>query len=625
VSAWSRLAAVVLAVGVAGCGPAQHPPAVGASLADRPNEELAAYLPVLADYPGMPWEVAVTVGAPDHSFGPYIDPSSTVEPAGCADIPFQRKGQIAAAVEGNVPNGVAGDSGEASVRLLRDRPGSDLIAESQGWAKRCREYRQSWPRSGDREPGGSAPTVVSLLPPISLNGVELTRIHLTDNREHRFQPEGSRESVVLLARARGLVLVGFRHDSGHDVEDLLGVTLTRLANGKPASKPLSGKADGSYLNTRTDRELRSLLPSTLDLPSGWTVQQSSPMAGERAGEDDSVVDCGRIPFDRQGRRADTDRDFHEVATVTAAPRSGQPTVSDLVRLGIDTPGTSVIDETTRWAKECTSSAHAGERGYEAELLPTTQLGDAEVTNVRYTDDAAHSGDTASLLEVRGILVITKPALNSGPSPLAGKVVDNLRHASFDTPAPPGYHGPHDRPFGDVKLPPPSAEADRRLAPVAQGTLVNSEQYHFGGYLPGDGKTRSPDYVHFRSPTGSILCTWRKDALYCEIPHGTYPRMPKPADAQGDWADGIAVFGWNGIQNGVAETDPTVYAESNVLPYGHTIRLEGSPYAVECLSERDGLTCVNYETRAGVHLSRGDLTPLMATDALAKDTRPEPQR
>jgi hypothetical protein len=65
---------------------------------------------------------------------------------------------------------------------------------------------------------------------------------------------------------------------------------------------------------------------------------------------------------------------------------------------------------------------------------------------------------------------------------------------------------------------------------------------------------------------------------------------------------------------------------SVLPYGHTLRLHNlGPYGdTECLMARDGLTCVDYETRIGLHLSRDDFTPLVATDALQKDDRPEPR-
>lgn len=172
--------------------------------------------------------------------------------------------------------------------------------------------------------------------------------------------------------------------------------------------------------------------------------------------------------------------------------------------------------------------------------------------------------------------------------------------------------------GEVPSPAPTADATAALTRVAQGTLVNPEQYHFGGYLPGDAPTRSSDdYLHFRSPSGAIACTWRKYILYCDVPQGTFPRTPKPADLKGDWHDSVVAFGWDGLHNGVSAHDPLVYAESNVLPYGSTIRLDDD---TECLMEQDGLTCVYADKRIGMHLSRTDLTPLAATEDFTKDTR-----
>ncbi|MUM22291.1 hypothetical protein FZI91_11335 [Mycobacterium sp. CBMA271] len=611
---------------MSGCGRASGP---SAGFAGRSNAELARFLPVLADYPGLSWDVTLTVGASKYPAGLDVYPADApVEPSGCGDIPFQRSDRIAASSEGFVPNGVAGDSGRASVRIMRDRPGADLIAESVDWAKRCHDFRVIYPGSGPQDPATAFPTAVSLLPSEKVDGNEVTRIHLTENREHRDQAEGSRESVVLLARVRGLVLVAVRHDSGRSGDDILSLTAKRLAADRQVSKPLSDKADTTYLSGRTDKEMQQLLPSALDVASEWTVRQSTPIVGERSGEggrsDTTPSDCDRVPFGSDGWRPDTDRDFRQIAAVTAIREADQRTVSESVQLGIEKLGTSVIDETTFWAKQCASHTKAG-HPVTVELAPATQLDGIDVTTVHVKGDSTNRiDDTTSLLRVRGVLVIVTPALPGKGSAVAQKTVENLRHAAFDTPSGPVYRGPYDRPPGEMKFPAPSAEATDALARVAKGNLVNPEQFHFGGYQPGDAKTRSPDYLHFRSPTGSIVCTWRRYALYCDVPHGTYPRTPKPVDLEGNWSDSIVNFGWDGIANGIATTDPIVYAESNALPYGSTIRLEEGPYPTECLMERDGLTCVEYSKRTGMHLSRDDLTPLVATEALAKDSRTEPK-
>lgn len=612
-------AAAVLLV-VTGCGHSPEPgktDSAGTNLSGRSNEELTRFLPVLADYPGSTWSVTVTPGAPEVSIWPRTGKDARIEPSGCADIPFQRKDLIAASTRARVPNPVAGDSGEASVWIMREGRGADLIAESSDWAKRCHDFRAEY-----GSPDTPDPTAVSLLPPERVNGVEVTRIHLTDNREHRFQPEGSREAVVSLARVAGLVVLGFRHDNRGDAAEVLALTIKRLAAGQPASKPLSDKVETGYLNGRPDRELRHLLPSTPDLPPGWIVTQTSPMVGERATDvsesTTKPVECGRIPFQYDGWRSDTNRDFRDVASVGAG--NGNQTGGS-VRLSVETRGHSIIEDTKFAARYCADNAVAGR--IPIETLPGTQLDGIDVTNVAVTQESQRRTFTASLLNIRGLLVIAEPQLSEQSSPLVQKLVDNIRHAKFDTPPGDWYSGPYDRPAGDVAFPQASADDTDKLARVAQGELVNPEQYHFGGLMPGDTKTRTPDYLHFRSPTGSITCSWHKSVLVCDTPRGTYARTPKPVDVKGDWSDSLVLFGWNGLQNGAIAADPVVYAESDVLDYGKTIRLTTAPGLIECLMERDGLTCVDYSQRTGMHLSRDDLTPLKATDSLAKDDRAEP--
>ncbi|MBE5465019.1 MULTISPECIES: hypothetical protein [Mycobacteroides] len=617
-SALAGVSSVVLLL-VGACG---HPadPRPSDPLVQIPSsEELAQSLPTLADYPGAPWDVTMAIGSPESPAGPQVYPADApVEPTGCGDIPFQRKDQIAAASEGSVPNGIAGDSGRASVRIMRERPGTDLIAESVDWAKRCHEYRVIYPGSGPPDPETVYPTAVSVMPPKQVDGVELTRIHLTDNRAHRFQPEGSRESMVLLARAQGLVLVGVRHDSGQTVEDLLALTLKRLESNKPAPKPLPDRIDTSELRERTDKELQQLLPSALDAPREWSVRQSSPIIRDGEEDGEGASGCSRVPFeDSVGWRTDLHRNFREIAAVSALRTVDQHNETETARFGVEHSGASVIDETTMWAKGC---------GYP--ITPTESLGDVTGISVHVKGEANSRIDyTASLMRVRGLLVITKPALGQQSSQIARHLVTKLQHAQFDT-APNGPEptlqlpDPSTRPPGDVAFPTPSAEATTKLARIGQGTLVDTASFHVGGYLPTDTPTRSSDdYLHFSSPTGSIACTWRKYSLFCDVPQGTYARTPKPAAIAERWQDSVTSFGWGGLQNGVAAEDPVVYAVSNELPYGSTIRLQDN---IECLMENDGLTCVDYARRKGFHLSRDDLTPLSATGALANDTRPQPK-
>ncbi|TDZ82096.1 hypothetical protein DE4585_02625 [Mycobacteroides salmoniphilum] len=620
---WLILAAALLLTGCSPIGQNHH---VKANLDSLSADELARFLPVLADYPGLSWNVTTIAGSSNRPAGPYIDPKATVTPDGCADIPFQRKTQIAASADGFVPNGVAGNSGMATVRIMRQSQGRDLIDESLQWAKRCQEYQIVYSSTGPEDPGSADPTAVSALPAADIDGTKITRIQLVDNREHRFQPEGSRESVVSLAKVGDLVVVGYRHDNNADANAILSLTISRLKSGQPARKPLSNKADDSLLTGRTDKELQQLLPSTLDLATQMTASQSTPILGERAGEyqlpTTVPASCERTPFENTGWSSDTDRDFREIATVTTQRRLGDHADGEMVRLGIEKIGTSVITETTMWAKQCHSFSTGAGSSHTSpvtiDLLPAAQIDGVDITSVHVKGDSTNRIDyTASLFNIRGILVTTKPAVAQQPTDLQRQIADNLTHATYDTPSGPIYHGAYHRLPGEIKAPPPSAEATEKLARVALGNLVNPDGYRPGGYMPGDTKTTNPDYLHFRSPTGSIACTFRKYVLYCNVPQGTYPRTPKPDDLHGNWIDSTVEFSSEGIRSGIAAIDPIVYAESNTLDYGNSIRIGDGG---ECLMERNGLTCVDYSTRTGMHLSRDDLTAMSANETLRYDPR-----
>ncbi|ORA59210.1 hypothetical protein [Mycobacteroides franklinii] len=612
------LPCVALVVVMGGCGQASEPRPIDPGPVRPSNVELARFLPVLADYPGPSWDVTLTAGASDWIPGPYIGPNTTVEPSGCADIPFQRSDLVAASSAGVVQNGIAGNAGEAAVRIMRDRLGTDLIADSVAWAERCHQYRETYSGATPGDPSMGSPTAVSVLPPRNLEGVEVTRIHLTDNRDHRDQGEGTRESVISLARVRGVVVVGYRHDRAGEADAILATTIRRLSSDRPASRPLSDKADASALTTRTDKDLEQLLPSIVDTPAGWTVLQSSPIVPYSTEDGESATGCSRLPFaDEVGNRSDSHRNFRKIASVSMSRKAGKDTYStDTVTLGLEHSGSSVIDETIKWANQCHFAS-----------VPAPQLDGINITSFHIPGDrTGTNGRTVSLLRVRGLLVIAEPAFSQQDTQLMRQSVENLRHAKFETRA----TGPDSMPIpseptapapGDVKFPQPTADATVKLARVAQGALVDPGPFHVGGYLPEDSPTASsPDYLHFRSPTGAIMCTWRKYILVCDVPRGTYPRTPKPVDLLGNWQDSVTTFGFESLQNGIVAPDPVVYAVSNVLAYGSTIRLTDD---TECRMDTGGLTCVEYGKDIGFHLSRTDLTPLAATSALINDTRPQP--
>lgn len=623
---------------LAGCVPEpapQRPPRVD-NPAALSNDDLARFLPALADYPSPSWDITSRVGPATsrYLFGPRIDLDTPTDPPQCQDIPFERPGQIAAAVDGSVPNGIAGDSGEASIRILREPEGTDLIAQTLDWAKRCHDFHQNYPGVTPQDPPVSNPTAVSVLPATHIDGQPVTRLHFTDNRAQRFQPEGSRESMVTLARVRGLVVMGFRHDNTVDADAIFSATLKRLTAGTPASKPLSANPEQSALSDRSDKEIEQLLPATTDLPEGgWTVQQSTPIIRDGSEESPSRTDpsgCDRIPFRSNSWRPDLDRAFRQITSVTAWREDKQRTVSDTVAIGVDNPGASLLTETAEWVRKCGAYRSLGPHSTRYTLsLTEEQSHGYPATTITIASDAPYRAhETISMMKVRDLLVITTPGDSELRSPLLQHVIDNLSHAEYSSAATgsgpiPRPQDPQKRPAGDVAIPAPTEDSTTQFTKVAQGRLVDPEQYRPGGYLPGDTPTTNPDYLHFRSPTGSIICSWRKFVLYCDVPQGTYPRTPKPAEIASGWTDSSVRFGFNGIQNGVAAADPFIYAESQVLRYGSTIRLEQTPGQTECRMDLEGLTCVDFMKRVGMHLSRGDLTPFAGGESIQPDQRATP--
>lgn len=617
---------IVAALLLAGCAPTQSPP--GAA----PDPGLAGYLPSLADYPWTGWTVVQQAGPATETV-----PERTAEPAGCEQAPFADPNRIAArAIARHTSLGPTGFGGEASVVLFDPQDSGDLIAETRAWARHCADYVEWYPAAGeDRGPG--MPTAVSVLPPRRIADVDVLRVHLTDNREHRYQPEGRRESVVYLARVGDVVVGGRRHDSGSVLDEVFAATLRRLIAHRPAPRLLGPTVGTDDLRGYSDADLSRLLPSTADLPAGWSVGHTSPTVTARIadyapeGETDPR-DCATIPFMNEGApRADISRDFREIATAEGQPEGGVglpggldhwQTTPQQVRLNVEDPNTDVLEATKRWAQQCATYRGVGRLAADGsvDLVPTTVAGH-EAYAVHLTRSTPTNFDFWTILtRVRGILVVALSPSDQ-PGELLRATVENVDFASFDTARPPfdyqPYTGPSTDPFDDppgtMPLREPSADEARKLAGVTRGEVVDPEPYHLGGYLPGDPTTRTPDYLHFRSPTGSIVCTWRKYSLFCAVPDGTYPRTPKPAADEGDWDDSVVNFDWDGVVNGVITEDPVVYAESQVLPYGSTIWLEEGPYPTACRMERDGLTCV--AESVGMHLSRDDLTPLRVSGQL----------
>lgn len=445
-SGWALLG--VLALVLTACSPHRSPST--ASLADRSDAELAVFLPTLTDYLAdgrESWNVQQRVGPQPARSG---QSSPVGEPAGCSDPPYDQKKNVAAEATGRTTNlGPTGFGGEASVRILRD-PSGDLTDAARAWAKRCHDYRVTYPGAES-----ASPTAVSVLPATRVDGVDVLRIHLTDNRDHRFQPEGTRESVVSLARVRGVVVYGYAHDVDDRTDELVTATIRRLLSGMASSKPVSGKPGTDSLIGRSDGELAQLLPTVADMPEGWLLGQTAPVLGARSldYQSDGVTyprGCDAPPFmNHQAPRADIGRDFREVATVTTAKQrndlyalgsfDGPVDTDDTVRLNIERPAVDVISETRFWARQCTSYAEVDSGASSArkirgtvELLPGAppDPNADETVSVHVKRTGPRDFDfTASALRVRGVLMVTLPALGQNRSPLLQQTLDNLRTAS----------------------------------------------------------------------------------------------------------------------------------------------------------------------------------------------------
>lgn len=128
-----------------------------------------------------------------------------------------------------------------------------------------------------------------------------------------------------------------------------------------------------------------------------------------------------------------------------------------------------------------------------------------------------------------------------------------------------------------------------------------------------------DRISFMTPSGHIICTGGSDVLICYAESATLPGPPRPVESSsGNWEPYLE-FG-DEITYGVAAGNPMLPQKANVLPYGSTLRFGD----IECLSARDGITCVNFPSSTGFHLSRDDLTPMKAVDPMPVDARVEPR-
>lgn len=164
----------------------------------------------------------------------------------------------------------------------------------------------------------------------------------------------------------------------------------------------------------------------------------------------------------------------------------------------------------------------------------------------------------------------------------------------------------------------SRDARERLSRVLTGNLVDSGDFHASSWDPDVPMTQDPGSISFLTPSGNIACSGGTSVIVCASNSPALARPPRPVHTWGgNWEPYVEFDGK--ITYGVAAGNPMLPSKANTLPYGSTVRFGD----IECLSARDGITCVHLSSSTGFHLSREDLTPLKALDPVPADTRIEP--
>jgi hypothetical protein len=102
---------------------------------------------------------------------------------------------------------------------------------------------------------------------------------------------------------------------------------------------------------------------------------------------------------------------------------------------------------------------------------------------------------------------------------------------------------------------------------------------------------------FKTPSNNIFCLVQRDVendpaayLRCDIMQTTSPRLQKPSDCPLDWGDSFSIARNGRAGEMMCHGDTVRDDKMPVLAYGAAWRREG----FTCMSQTDGLTCVNGE-------------------------------
>ncbi|MGL6235305.1 MAG: hypothetical protein ACRC20_08160 [Segniliparus sp.] len=416
------------------------------SHAGRSSQELAAFLPTIADFPTAS-TLELAQGEAD-DFKRMTIGSGRTEPPGCVDPPMF-DGASAEHATAWLNRVSLQHLPETAFRLANAAPGEDLLAEAKDWAKRCARYDGnfgSWPGPG---------AVEALPPPVqpqNQNGADGTvRLAITTNLRWFGDTEPAERRYLFFAQV-GPTLVGAATDllrAGDEdgarlaegqLERGLRLITARLRAGDPNREPPRKPAQPD-LAAWPKTDLARLLPQARVLPEGWGLVQNVPTRDERKakpGEKPYTAPAAvcASPFPQQRPKAQgwlpNDGDEPAAANFQNSYGGGlRPLVSEgaigggdrtaedeprnaTVTLYQEDPGFDVFDRARSFVQGCARFAQNGAEACEAgaapgavEALALPALGATEVSGFRRTSECGHAVEIVEFARARGLVVVAQ--------------------------------------------------------------------------------------------------------------------------------------------------------------------------------------------------------------------------
>jgi hypothetical protein len=129
------------------------------------------------------------------------------------------------------------------------------------------------------------------------------------------------------------------------------------------------------------------------------------------------------------------------------------------------------------------------------------------------------------------------------------------------------------------------------APEEKGEAEDAKEEAKDGEatIEGEQPSRVLHLRTFRTPSGNIGCAMYEGGARCDIRKRDWKPLPRPASCseEVDYGQGLAIS-HGGEATFVCAGDTALDPGSSALSYGTASEVGGS----ECISRRDGVTCVN---------------------------------